>query len=186
MRHLVFIIALFTLCQLYAQPAITLPPTRPITVENLAKELHRQGVDQWIVVLAQGIIESGWEFDSNLFRETNNFIGMRVPGGRPSMRNGEFKGYSTYARWEDCVADIRLWQDHNWRGRSHSGYISMMQLIWAESPLYLSALYAISRRLEKQTALYVESNLDHFNFMVLWAYWNYYQLQNVRTVNPAK
>jgi hypothetical protein len=177
MRRALCIFALIT-GLLVATPAIStpfvVPYTRPISVENMSKELVRQGVAHWIVVLAQSIVESGWQYDSGLFRLTNNFIGMRVPKNRPSMRDSIFKGYSSYARWEDCVHDVLLWQSHNWDGGSRLEYISLMQNIWAESPAYRLALLNIVRRLERMLDTYREQNQNHFNFMLLQAYQHMY------------
>lgn len=153
------------------------PYTRPISVEDMSKELMRQGIAHWMVVLAQSIVEAGWQYDSGLFRLTNNFIGMRVPNNRPSMRDSIFRGYSSYARWEDCVHDVRLWQSHNWKGGSRLDYISLMQNIWAESPAYRLALLNIVKRLERLVEIYREQNKNHFNFMVMQAYQHTYMSQ---------
>lgn len=153
------------------------PFTRPISVENMTKELLRQGVAHWIVVLAQSITEAGWQYDSYLFRHTNNFIGMRVPGNRPSMRTDRFRGYSQYARWEDCVKDVKIWQDHFWQGGSQLAYINRMHNVWAQSPLYRIVLLSIIDRLEQMITSYVEHQRNHFNFVIIRAYLHYYQLQ---------
>lgn len=164
-----------------AQPnGLPTPFTRPISVENMAKELLRAGVAHWKVVLAQSITEAGWTYNSYLFRQTNNFIGMRVPGSRPSMRTDHYRGYSKYDRWEDCVKDVKIWQDHFWRGGSQSAYISRMHNVWAESPAYRLSLISIVARLEQMIAAYVEQYQDHFNFVIISAYLQYYQLQQTK------
>lgn len=158
-------------------PKMPTPFTRPISVENMAKELMRAGVAHWKVVLAQSITEAGWQYNSYLFRETNNFIGMRVPGSRPSMRTDHYRGYSKYARWEDCVKDVKIWQSHFWKGGTQMAYIARMHNVWAESPAYRLALISIVKRLEHLIAQYVEQYQDHFNFVIINAYYQYYQLQ---------
>lgn len=147
----------------------------PLNVVNLGKELLRQGIDQWEVVLAQGITEAGWSFSSDVCRNANNFIGMRVPGGRPSTRIGTYKGYSKYETWQDCVRDIKLWQEQNWYGGSRSAYINMMHRIWAESPIYRLALLTISNRIDRMIEKYIQHNKNHFNFFILSTYLNYYE-----------
>lgn len=153
------------------------PATRPITVENMTKELLRHGVAHWKVVLAQSITEAGWAYNSYLFKQTNNFIGMRVPGSRPSMRTDHYRGYSKYARWEDCVIDVKIWQKHFWQGGTQAAYITRMHNVWAESPTYRLVLLSIIKRIEQLLAQYVDDYRDHFNFMVINAYLQYYQLQ---------
>lgn len=178
MRVGTVIALLFCWVSAFGQPAgITPPFTRPISVEHMAKELMRAGVAHWQVVLAQSITEAGWQYNSYLFRETNNFIGMRVPGSRPSMRTDHYRGYSKYARWEDCVQDVKIWQSHFWKGGTQMAYISRMHNVWAESPAYRLTLISIVKRLEHLIAQYVDQYQDHFNFVIINAYYQYYQLQ---------
>ncbi len=125
---------------------------KPITIDNLAEELIRHDVAHWEVVLAQGIVESGWDFSSALFRKTNNFIGMRVPGARPSTRIGAWHQYSVYVSWQDCVRDIKLWQNQNWHGGTRQQYIDLLQRVWAQSPDYRWHLNRIVARLDKRFA----------------------------------
>lgn len=111
-------------------------PVVAISVDNLALELQKQGVIYWRVVLSQAIIETGWNFNSAVFRNANNFIGMRIPGARPSMRNGAYRGYSAYAKWQDCVADIKIWQEYFWKGGTREQYVAKMNRVWAQAPDY--------------------------------------------------
>lgn len=121
-----------------------------ITVHKLALELQKQGVLHWRVVLAQAIVETGWDFNSALYQRTHNFIGMRVPGSRPSTRNGEHKGYSSYATWQDCVADIKIWQDHFWKGGSRQQYLDKISRVWAQAPDYVSHLHKLIARFDQE------------------------------------
>jgi uncharacterized protein YukE len=147
--------------------------THEISVELLAKSLIRHDVLHWKVVLAQAVTESGWEFNSGLYRMTHNFIGMRIPGNRESTRSGRMNGYSTYDSWEDCVRDIKLWQQSFWKGGTSMEYINLMNRIWAESPDYKSALIHIKRQLDKSITDYMEHNRDDFNYKILMAYLEY-------------
>jgi flagellum-specific peptidoglycan hydrolase FlgJ len=133
-------------------PALAKPQadTATITVDNLARELQRQGIVYWRVVLAQAIVETGWEFNSALYRQTNNFIGMRIPGSRPSTRSGEHRGYSKYARWQDCVADIKIWQDHFWKGGTRDQYIAKLHRVWAQAPDYAAHLHKLVREFDER------------------------------------
>jgi Mannosyl-glycoprotein endo-beta-N-acetylglucosaminidase len=149
-----------------------------ISVELLAKALIRHDLHQWKIVLAQAVTESGWEFSSGLYRTTHNFIGMRIPGNRESARSGRMNGYSTYDSWEDCVQDIKLWQDSFWKGGSYMGYINLMNRIWAESPDYKSALINIKYQLDKAISDYMEHNRDDFNYKILMAYLEYQRIHD--------
>ncbi len=119
----------------------------PITLDNLANALIAEDIQHWDVVMAQGILEAGWHFSSPLFRKTNNFVGMRIPNGRKSMRIASFRKYSVYASWKDCVKDIKLWQEQNWHGGTKYQYINMMHRVWAQSPDYQRQLSIITRKL---------------------------------------
>lgn len=121
---------------------------RNVDPYQLAHELQKQEIDQWQVVLAQAIVESGWDIDSRVFKETGNFCGMRVPGQRPSMRNGIYKGYSSYSHWRDCVTDIKFWQKQNWKGGNREKYLDALHK-WAEDPNYRALLYSVLRRIDR-------------------------------------
>lgn len=174
---LLFLTVLFIFSGFHTKSIEELPPQNniqdPISVERLAKELIRTRIVHWEVVLAQGIIEAGWKFESPLFRLTNNFIGMRVPGSRQSTRTGVFNGYSSYATWQDCVKDIKLWQDRFWKGGTRGEYIALMNRIWAESADYNMALRLITRKIDKKIAHYLENNKAHFNYIILMLYLDY-------------
>lgn len=141
-----------------------------INLENLARELIINDVEHWIVVMSQGIVEAGWQFNSPLFKRTNNFIGMRIPGNRESMRVGEHKGYSVYATWQDCVKDIKLWQQKSWKGGTKEQYIDLMQSRWAESPEYKQALHSVIKKLDRMFDKMVSNQEDHFNHTIIKAY----------------
>jgi len=143
----------------FAQDWLPKNDDKKISIENLADELIRQNVAHWRVVLAQAIVESGWNFDSYLFRHSNNFIGMRIPYARESTRIATYKGYSVYASWQDCVKDIKLWQEHNWDGGSEEEYIALMHKIWSESPSYYRAVSSVIRRIDKMPPVAQRENL---------------------------
>lgn len=144
--------------------------TAPLTLTNLAGELIRNDIDHWQVVMAQAIVESGWNFDSPLFVRTNNFGGMRIPRNRQSMRVGEFKGYSTYKCWQDCVKDIKYWQEQNWEGGTQDEYIQMVDTYWAESPVYARELRKVINRINRMKYDLVKANEGHFNYRLIEAY----------------
>lgn len=167
------LIACFSLgysSQAHAQEWLPKKTEETITITNLAKELIRQDVDHWKVVLAQAIVESGWDFDSYLFQKTNNFIGMRIPYARKSTRVGEFKQYSVYASWKDCVKDVKMWQEKSWDGGNEQAYIQLMQNIWAESPQYYNAVSFVTNRINRMIADYEQDHTFHFNYRILQAY----------------
>ncbi|GEM_PF-2058051 len=154
----------------FAQDWLPRNDDKKMSIENLADELIKQDVAHWRVVLAQAIVESGWNFDSYLFRHSNNFIGMRIPYARESTRVGSFKGYSVYATWQDCVKDIKLWQEHNWDGGSEEEYIALMHKIWSESPRYYSAVRSVIRRIDKMPEVARLENLTQFSGLMWQAY----------------
>jgi hypothetical protein len=121
-----------------------------ISIDALALELRQQGLAHWRVVLSQAVLESGWDLNSNVFRNSNNFVGMRVPAARPSTRIGEYNGYSSYDSWQDCVADVKLWQEQNWDGGTCEAYVAKLSRIWAEAPDYGANLHNLVGRFEKQ------------------------------------
>ncbi len=158
--HLAIMAVILSLALTQVPLQVEVPKPEPITLDNLANELIANNIEHWDVVMAQAILEAGWEFSSPLFHKTNNFVGMRVPNGRPSMRIGAFRQYSVYGTWKDCVQDIKLWQDQNWHGGSQGQYIHMMHRIWAQSPDYQRQLSIITRKMNhRYSKLIVQVNV---------------------------
>ena len=65
------------------------------TVEQVAKELARQGVPHSKIVLAQARLESG-NMKSAFYNRTNNLFGIK--------HNGQ---YATYKHWRESISDYK-------------------------------------------------------------------------------
>lgn len=111
-------------------------------MESVYDRIFQLRLDHPDIVMAQCILESG-EFTSDLFKEGNNCLGMKVPGQRPTFAVGVCRGHAKFKSWHDCIADYALWQSAYGRGLSDDAYLSLLDRIYAEDGSYAAKLKSI-------------------------------------------
>ncbi len=100
------------------------------------------------IVYAQALLESG-EFKSHIFKENNNFFGMKQAKQRPTTNKGTENGHAYFANWRDCVVDYAFYQAAYLNDlRSESEYFEYLGQNYAEDPGYVGKLKKI---IEKTT-----------------------------------
>lgn len=60
------------------------------------------------LVYAQGVLESGADFDSDLNIENNNYFGMKDANKRINIQSGTQNDYAYYTNWRNSVIDFAL------------------------------------------------------------------------------
>lgn len=60
-------------------------------------------------MLAQGLVETGM-FSSKIYKENNNWLGMKCATQRKTTCIGTHRGHALYKSAEDCTYDYYLWQ----------------------------------------------------------------------------
>lgn len=139
-------------------------PEKPLTMENMEEEIKALGMVCPEVVLAQVKLESG-HLTSALLKKTNNMFGMRYPNRRkttaigiyiPSLdslvigpreemkKYAQYSSYAVYARWQDAVADYKLWQENAFR--VNEKYIDFLQRNYAEDSTYVERVKILARK----------------------------------------
>lgn len=116
-------------------------------MESVYDRIFQLRLDHPDIVMAQCILESG-EFTSDLFREGNNCLGMKVPGHRPTFAVGVYRNHAKFKSWHDCIADYALWQSAYGRGLSDDAYLALLDRIYAEDGSYVTKLKSIIRKYE--------------------------------------
>jgi flagellum-specific peptidoglycan hydrolase FlgJ len=100
------------------------------------------------IVYAQALLESG-EFKSHIFKENNNFFGMKQAKQRPTTNKGTENGHAYFVNWRDCVVDYAFYQAAYLNDlRSESEYFAYLGQNYAEDPGYVGKLKKI---IEKTT-----------------------------------
>ena len=85
--------------------------TKKFTPELLKEALFYAEIHNPAIVYRQAVLETG-NFTSELFKNGNNLMGMRLARVRPSCATAiEFNYHATYAHWWDSVIDYKLLQD---------------------------------------------------------------------------
>ena len=139
-------------------------PEKPLTMENMEEEIKALGMVCPEVVLAQVKLESG-HLTSKLLKKTNNMFGMRYPNRRKTTAIGiyipaldslvigpregmkkyaQYSSYAVYARWQDAVADYKLWQENAFRVNER--YIDFLQRNYAEDSTYVERVKILARK----------------------------------------
>jgi uncharacterized FlgJ-related protein len=98
------------------------------------------------VVLAQAELESG-HFKSVIFKENNNFFGMKEAKLRPTTNKGGNRGHAVYDSWRDCVVDYALYQTTYLNDiKSQDEYLDYLKQNYAEDPNYILRLKEIIKK----------------------------------------
>lgn len=148
---------------LYKQ-LVTAEEMIPLTIDNLREEIYRQQIICPEHVFAQVKIESAY-LTSFLTKRTNNMFGMRYPFKRETKAIGlflpenntvvtgtqqelaKYRGQNTYAvyeKWQDAIADYKLWQDQNFKLTER--YLAFLDGLYAEDPDYIQKIKSIAMR----------------------------------------
>lgn len=90
-------------------------PTAALRFESRENEIRyylaQYGLTpDWIRVMR---VESGWQFDSYIAREGNNFFGMHAVRRRNTTSDGTVSFYASYPSIQAAIADLKLWSDVN-------------------------------------------------------------------------
>ena len=117
----------------------------PISIsdEILYDYLKTMRVPHADIIVAQAFLESQ-DFNSNLFKRQNNFLGMKIPRQRIST-TGQGKGeYKDYANWQECTTDYIFWMHHHQAHKlNRDEYFNLLGKIYAEDPEYVEKLKGI-------------------------------------------
>ena len=115
----------------------------PISDEILYNYLKTMRVPHADIIVAQAHLESQ-DFNSNLFKRQNNFLGMKIPSQRIST-TGQGKGeYKDYANWQECTTDYIFWMHHHQAHKlNRNEYFNLLSKIYAEDPEYVEKLKGI-------------------------------------------
>lgn len=106
------------------------------TIEQVAKELVRQGVPHSRIVLAQARLESG-NFKSALYKRTNNPFGIK--------HNGK---YAHYSDWRKAIADYKKRISSRYNGKENY-YRFLVRIKYAEEKTYIQKIKKIVNGMER-------------------------------------
>jgi flagellum-specific peptidoglycan hydrolase FlgJ len=98
------------------------------------------------IIVAQALLESQ-NFNSNLFKRQNNFLGMKISSQRIST-TGQGKGeYKDYTNWQECTTDYIFWMHHYQAHKlNRDEYFKLLGKIYAEDPEYVNKLKGIIKQ----------------------------------------
>ena len=119
MRVLFIIISILTSVSLCSQ-----------TINEVRREIARQGLPHPNIVLAQARLETG-NFTSRMCKTKHNLFGIK--------HNGK---YASYARWQDSIADYKKRISSRYKGGSY--YDFLKRIGYARDPRYIRKLKQFS------------------------------------------
>lgn len=121
-------------------PIIIRPNQEVLNEKNLRNEIKKLHLKYEDVIVAQYIIESG-SGTSNIYKQNNNFLGLKEPHSRPTTSLGTNLGHSVFEGWTSCLIDYSLWQTMCARGiNSQEEYIQLLGSIYAEDQSYIDKI----------------------------------------------
>ena len=60
--------------------------------------------------MRQILLESA-HLKSNIAKENNNILGMKLPKQRSTLAIGESNNFAIFNSWQECIIDFRMWQE---------------------------------------------------------------------------
>jgi hypothetical protein len=100
------------------------------------------------IVMAQAIHESG-NFNSKLFLENNNCLGMKNAMSRITSSQGEQNGYAYYTSWSECIYDRALYSaTYLSNVKTEDEYYNFLGQYYAEDKDYVLKLKKIIEQRE--------------------------------------
>ena len=96
------------------------------TIEQVERELHRQGIPQAKIVLVQARLETG-NFKSQRCKRDKNLFGIK--------HNGE---YAKYKSWQASIADYKKCISNRYKGGDY--YAFLRRIGYAKDPKYIHKL----------------------------------------------
>ena len=121
-------------------PIIIRPNQEVLNEKNLRNEIKKLNLKYEDVIIAQYIIESG-SGTSNIYKQNNNFLGLKEPHSRPTTSLGTNLNHSIFADWQNCLIDYSLWQTMCSRGiNNQEEYIQLLGSIYAEDQSYMDKI----------------------------------------------
>lgn len=96
------------------------------TIEQVERELHRQGIPQAKIVLAQARLETG-NFKSQRCKRDKNLFGIKH-GGK----------YAKYKSWQASIADYKKCISSRYKGGDY--YAFLRRIGYAKDPKYIHKL----------------------------------------------
>lgn len=120
------------------EPELTLTINKDeFSQEKLKQQIKDLNIAHGDIVFAQFKLESA-NFKSKMFKENNNFAGMKMASQRPTVAVKLLNNHAYYDNWRDCVIDYALYQAAYLRGLSRSQYIEYLSSNYAEDPNYIN------------------------------------------------
>lgn len=127
-------------------PIIIRPNQEVLNEKNLRNEIKKLHLKYEDVIVAQYIIESG-SGTSNIYKQNNNFLGLKEPHSRPTTSLGTNLGHSVFEGWTSCLIDYSLWQTMCARDiNSQEEYIQLLGSIYAEDQSYMDKINNILKK----------------------------------------
>lgn len=126
MKELLLIISVIISTFVYSQ-----------TVEEVKQEIKNQKLKFTYIVLAQSILECGWEYESYNARERHNLFGLVKPDG---------SGYFEFNTWEQSVSAYKHKVQYRYQKGSYYNFLDSIG--YASDPKYINKLKWIVKKLK--------------------------------------
>lgn len=113
------------------EPSKSVFTLEKLTEDEIYSFIIQLNIEHPDIVMAQCILESG-NFSSEICKEANNLLGMKVPKYRPTMCIGVHKGHAVYVSWKECIVDYAIWQSSYCRGLTREEYFKYLDKVYSQ------------------------------------------------------
>jgi flagellum-specific peptidoglycan hydrolase FlgJ len=123
MKKIIFTLSLFTTVQSQ-------------TLNEVWNYAYHLGIKHHDIVMAQVILESK-HLKSDIFKNNNNLIGMKLATQRPTTAIGkDANGFAIYENWKWCLRDYLIYQNKYYKDDSEDYYEFLTRMGYDEKGGY--------------------------------------------------
>lgn len=113
------------------------------TIDEVWNYAYHLGIKHHDIVMAQIILESN-HLKSNIFKNNNNLIGMKLAKQRPTTAIGcDKKGFAIYENWKWCLRDYLIYQKKYYKDDNEDYYDFLERMGYDEKGGYSERLKGI-------------------------------------------
>lgn len=110
-------------------------------------------------VYAQGVLESGAEFRSDINIQNNNYFGMKKANIRSNLQIGENLNHAVYLNWRNSVIDFALfYATYLGDFETKEEYYQYLQQHYSKTPDYIERVKKLEKQYFKKLALITANN----------------------------
>lgn len=132
---------------------VTIEKDSTLTVQNVWDYSTSLNIKFPHIFVAQVVVESGWDINSELSIYKNNICGMRQAKQRPTTNIPNNSQWGKFRNWKECVIDYALLQSKYFRGQTENEYYQWLES-YASDPEYINKLKSTADKIMQDYGMF--------------------------------